>query len=178
MTHERAYQLTLQYATAQKTALNAVVTVIANSFHPLVSSAPYIPSHWTYTTYVNYGPTSAFALAVPQAFAEEPPPLDHDGRAWVDGSASINAVSDVNVLDATLSSYVKGFGVHLSTETQGSDWVAVSWTTHDTLNYNKAIITCGNVYSLTIQYPRADQQNFNAIVAHVENSFRPVACSG
>ncbi|AUW94696.1 hypothetical protein BXT84_12680 [Sulfobacillus thermotolerans] len=133
---------------------------------------------WVYITYTNKGPAGSFTLRVPQQFAAQPAPTDHDGRIWVDGLATITAYSEINAFHATLSTYqlVNSENTNITYRAHGLNWRVASGVQGDMIVYSKVFWCAPDIFQLTLRYPQSDQRAFQPMVTEVANSFHPKGC--
>lgn len=134
-----------------------------------------LSSSWTYIPYTNHGPNGSFTLSIPKQFTAGPRPTDNSGRSWTHGPARIAAQSIINAAHDTLESF-EPFNpqtTHVTYRAQGPHWRVESGLHGSTIVYAKVYFLGLDIFWLTITYPRADQQQYGAMVTHVAQSFTP-----
>jgi hypothetical protein len=130
-------------------------------------------------TYVNerFGATAE----VPATWHAGTPPENGDGLEFTspDGQASI-IVSGILNIDDTLDEAFGSEETPLDGETityrhRGKHSLVVSGTKGDRIFYRKSILSCHDQVwnSVSIEYPAAQKQAFDAIVTHVAGSLKP-----
>jgi hypothetical protein len=116
---------------------------------------------------------------VPADWKMEPPPANDDGRDFTspDGRATItvSGIFAINGAEEELASRLEpGQGETITYKKRRSDWIVVSGTKGDRIFYRKTLLSCGDVANdLSIEYPAAEKQKYDALVAHAAASLKP-----
>lgn len=106
-------------------------------------------------------------------FTAGPRPTDNDGRSWTHGAAKITAFSVINAAHATLASPLNPQTTDVTYRAQGPDWRVASGVHGSTVVYAKVYFLGQDIFWLRITYPKADQQQYGALVTRVADSFTP-----
>lgn len=117
---------------------------------------------------------------VPAGWKMEPPPENDDGRIFTspDGRAELivnGMFAGVAGPDELGSRLEPMEGETITYKQRKGNWAAVSGTKGDKIFYRKTLLSCGNrvANNISIEYPAAEKERYDALVAHVEASLRP-----
>jgi serine/threonine-protein kinase len=116
---------------------------------------------------------------VPAGWKMEPPPANDDGRIFTspDGRAELVVngmfanVADPDELGSRLEPLE---GETITYKQRKGNWVVVSGVKGDKIFYRKTLLSCRNTVAnnLSIEYPAAEKEAYDALVAHVGASLK------
>jgi hypothetical protein len=120
------------------------------------------------------------AADVPASWTMGPEPANDDGRKFTspDKHAEIiisGIFANVDTDDELASRLEVGEGETIKFKKRQGKWVVVSGAKGDRIFYRKTLLSCGDAIAndLWIEYPAAEREKYDALVAHVATSFRP-----
>jgi hypothetical protein len=120
------------------------------------------------------------AADVPASWTMGPEPADDDGRRFTspDEHAEITIsgmFANVDTDDELASRLEAGEGETIKFKKRQGKWVVVSGTKGDRIFYRKTLLSCGDSIAndLWIEYPAAEKEKHDALVARVAASLRP-----
>lgn len=129
-------------------------------------------------TYRNsrFGATAQF----PANWAMDPEPDNNDGRSITSPDKRAKIViagirAEIDAPDDDIALRAKpNEGEVITYQKRAKGWIVVSGTRGDTIFYRKSILTCGGSIwnDLSIEYPSADQEKYDALVKRVSASLR------
>ena len=150
--------------------------VLAALSAALLSSVPAQAGLWQ--TYANerFGATAE----IPATWKAGEPPENGDGLEFTspDGQSTVIVSGMLNIddtLDEAFASREEAFeGETITYKHRDKHSVVVSGTKGDRIFYRKSLLACGNQVwvSVSIEYPVAQKQAFDAIVTHVAGSLK------
>ena len=116
----------------------------------------------------------------PAGWTMGPEPENNDGRVFTspDGQARVTIYGHfvLDGRDAELAESEKGrAGEAVTYRLRKGHWIALSGTRGGAIFYRKALISCHDTVSnnVEIEYPAAEKEKYDALVAHVAASLRP-----
>lgn len=117
---------------------------------------------------------------VPVGWKMEPPPANDDGRIFTSPDGRVELIVNgmfAGVADPDeLGSRLKPMeGETITYKQRMGNWVVVSGTKGDKIFYRKTLLTCRKTVAnnISIEYPAAEKEKYNALVAHVGASLKP-----
>jgi hypothetical protein len=153
--------------------LRIILALVASA--TMAAALPARAEAWR--TYYNdrFGVTADY----PADWKMAPPPDNNDGRIFdsPDGAAQV-IINGSHVLDDPadeLAERAKGYdGETVTYVKKGSNWVVVSGVKDGRIFYRKSLLSCGNEVwnNVSIEYPAADKDKYDALVAHVAASLK------
>ena len=109
-----------------------------------------------------------------------PEPENDDGREFTSpdqhAQLTISGIfANVDANDELASRLEAGQGETITFKKRQGKWVVVSGTKGDRIFYRKTLLSCGDQVAndLFIEYPAAEKEKYDALVAHVTASIRP-----
>jgi serine/threonine-protein kinase len=117
---------------------------------------------------------------VPASWTTGPEQANNDGRRFTSPDKHTEIIisgifANVATDDELASRLEAGEGETIKFKTRQGKWVVVSGTKGDRIFYRKTLLSCGDVIAndLWIEYPAAEKEKYDALVAHVAASLRP-----
>lgn len=142
----------------------------------LLTGAAALADGWRTYHNTRFGTTAD----VPAAWIMGPEPENNDGRVFTspDGRAAITVsgvYANVGTGDELASRLVAGEGETVTFKKRRGKWVVISGTKGDRIFYRKTLLSCRDAIAndLSIEYPAAEKEKFDGLVAHVAASLRP-----
>jgi hypothetical protein len=120
------------------------------------------------------------AADVPASWTMGPEPANDDGRKFTspDKHAEIiisGIFANVDTDNELASRFEAGEGETIKLKKRQGKWVVVSGVKGDRIFYRKTLLSCGDsiAHGLWIEYPAAEKEKYDALVAYVAASLRP-----
>jgi hypothetical protein len=117
---------------------------------------------------------------VPASWTMGPPPQNNDGRSFTspDKRAEITIsgiFANIGSNDELASRLIATEGETITYKKRQDKWVVVSGAKGDRIFYRKTVLSCDDTIAndLSIEYPAADKEKYDPLVAHVAASLRP-----
>jgi hypothetical protein len=132
------------------------------------------------------------SVEIPAYFRAQPAPANDDGGTFVssDGSSRILVYGSYapSVVVETFAAYRSWSkeetlkeGYTVSYDAAGKDWFALSGSKGDRIIYVKVIAACPDhslAHHVSIEYPAAEKDCYDAVVRRLSRSLRPVGNAG
>ena len=117
---------------------------------------------------------------VPASWTMGPPPQNNDGRFFTSpgkrAEITISGIfANIGSNDELASRLIATEGETITCKKRQDKWVVVSGAKGDRIFYRKTVLSCDDTIAndLSIEYPAADKEKYDPLVAHVAASLRP-----
>lgn len=132
-------------------------------------------SEISYKQYQNerYG----FSIEYPSYLSSDIQPDNGDGMSFSsgDGSVKLTVSGENNILGDTPDSVLQGIlKDHGSLADQQSEdgWCTASWTSGDTVSYEKNVVGKGSINTFVFSYPASQKDFYAPVIEHLNESFQ------
>jgi hypothetical protein len=123
-----------------------------------------------------------FTVDYPSTFRMSPPDFDGDGRIFTsqDKKVEIRAWGGYNALFHTLKEEfdfeAKDLGAQITYQHMGKNWFVISGICNGKIIYQKTLLRKERdvdiFYTLRIEYPAANRNEYDPIIGHIQHSLR------
>lgn len=144
------------------------------------SQAPDSSAPVSYDRYGN--PRFGFWIDYPADLTPQADPANGDGQIFLSADKTVKMTASGNNnagFDGTPFSPADYFSKlvlpsvsHIAYQTEGKNWIILSWTEGDRIGYQKTVVGSKSVNEFTLEYPSARKAAFDPVIRHILGSFQ------